>query len=64
MGFQESIFNVVRKSVYHRRYHIQNTIFDIRKRNNIQVSTIDENKILETFERIKSELPQIKHKNS
>ena len=48
VDFQESIFNTVRKSVFHRKYHIKNTIFDIRKRNNIQISTNDEIKILET----------------
>ena len=49
VDFQESIFNIVRKLVFHRKYHIKNTIFDIRKRNNIQISTNDEIKILETF---------------
>ena len=49
VDFQESIFNIVRKSVFHPKYHIKNTILDIRKRNNIQISTNDEIKILETF---------------
>ena len=35
----------MRKSVYHREYHINNTIIDIEQKYNIKISTCQKNKI-------------------
>ena len=59
VDFYDNRHNIIQKSVYHRKYHIQNTIFDKCKRYNIQISTNDKNKILDIFEKIESVLPQI-----
>ena len=49
VDFYDNRHNIIQKSVYHRKYHIQNTIFDKCKRYNIQISTHDKNKILDIF---------------
>ena len=59
VDFYDNRHNIIQKSVYHRNYNIQNTIFDKCKRYNIQISTNDKNKILDIFEKIESVLPQI-----
>ena len=41
VDFYDNRHNIIQKSVYHRKYHIQNTIFDKCKRYNIQISTND-----------------------
>ena len=43
---------IVRKSVYHRKYHIQNTINDISAKHRLQISVKNRTKICRIFEEI------------
>ena len=52
IGYIENKFKIMRKSIYHRKYHIQNAIFDIGTRYNMHILTNDKNKISEIFEKI------------
>ena len=38
INFYESRSNIVKKSVYHRRYHVKNSIYDISSKNKIQIT--------------------------
>ena len=49
IDFHENRHKIFRKSVYHRKYHICNTINSICSKDNIQITTIDKNMILEIF---------------
>ena len=49
IGYIENKFKIMRKSIYHRKYHIQNAIFDIGTRYNMHILTNDKNKISEIF---------------
>ena len=59
VDFYDDRHRIIRKSLCRRKYHIQNTLFDKYKRYNIQLSTNDKYRILESFEKIESVLPQI-----
>ena len=45
VDFYENRHKLKRKSVYHREYHINNTIIDIEQKYNIKISTCQKNKI-------------------
>ena len=45
VDFYYNMNRFVRKSVYHRKYHINNTIIDIEQKYNIKISTCQKNKI-------------------
>ena len=45
VDFYENKHRFMRKSVYHREYHINNTIIDIEQKYNIKISTCQKNKI-------------------
>ena len=47
IDFHENRHKIFRRSVYHRKYHICNTIGSIYSKDNIQITTIDKNMILE-----------------
>ena len=52
IDFHENRHKIIRKSIYHRKYHICNSISSICRKENIQITTIHKKKILEIFERI------------
>ena len=45
----ENLFKIKRKSVYYRKYHLNNIINDIEKKNNKQINNIIRKKILKAF---------------
>ena len=55
----ENKFKIMRNSVHYRKYHIQNVMFNKCSKGNMQITTIDKNKIFEIFKKIESVLPQI-----
>ena len=55
----ENKFKIMKNSVHQQKYHIQKVIFDKCSKDNMQITTIDKNKIFEVFEKNESVLPQI-----
>ena len=55
----ENKFKIMKNSVHLRKHHIQKVIFDKCSKDNMQITTIDKNKIFEIFEKNESVLPQI-----
>ena len=55
----ENKFKIMKNSVHQRKYHIQKVIFDKCNKDNMQITTIDKNKIFEVFEKNESVLSQI-----
>ena len=49
VDFYENKYRIKRKSVYHRKYHINNTILDIKQKYNIEISYYQKNKIDRVF---------------
>ena len=47
-----------RKSVYHRKYHMNNILMDISTKHNITFSVEQKNKIMRIFSEIGKILPQ------
>ena len=52
IDFYDNMYWIRRKSVYHRRYHIQNKIDDISIKNGIQITFRNKAKIYLIFEEI------------
>ena len=59
VNFYENIHRMRRKSVYHRKYHINNILMDISTKHNITFSVEQKNKIMRIFSEIGEILPQI-----
>ena len=59
VNFYENIHRMRRKSVYHRKYHINNILMDISTKHNITFSVEQKNKIMRVFSEIGKILPQI-----
>ena len=59
IDFNENKFKIRRKSVYVRRYHLNNTINKICDENKIQLKHSDQLKIFEIFDKINKVLPEI-----
>ena len=59
INFYENIHKMRRKSVYHRKYHINNILMDISNKHNITFSVEQKNKIMRIFSEIGKILPQI-----
>ena len=55
----ENRHKIKRKSVYHRKYHINNILMDISTKHNITFSVEQKNKIMRIFSEIGEILPQI-----
>ena len=51
--------NIVKNSVYIRRYHVKNSIYDICSKNKIQITHDKINQIIKIFEEIERTLPQL-----
>ena len=49
VDFYENRYRIRRKSVYHRKYHINNTILDIKQKYNIEISCHQKCKIDRVF---------------
>ena len=59
VNFYENIHRMKRKSVYHRKYHINNILMDISTKHNITFSVEQKNKIMRIFSEIGKIFPQI-----
>ena len=59
VDFYENRYRMRRKSVYHRKYHINNILMDISTKHNITFSVEQKNKIMRIFSEIGDILPQI-----
>ena len=53
----ENIHRIKRKSVYHRKYHIENLLNDISIKNNIQITPQQRNQIYKIFVEIGTVIP-------
>ena len=52
IDFYENKHRFMRKSVYHREYHINNTIIDIEQKYNIKISTCQKIRLMLYFVRL------------
>ena len=59
VDFYENKYRMKRKSVYHRKYHINNVLMDISKRYRITYSVDQKNKIMRIFSVIGKIIPQV-----
>ena len=59
VDFYENRHKIKRKSVYHRKYHINNILMDISTKHNITFSVEQKNKIMRIFSEIGKIFPQI-----
>ena len=59
INFYENLYRIRRKSVYHRKYHLNNILMDIGTKYNITFSVEQKNKIMRIFSEIGKILPQI-----
>ena len=59
VDFYENRYRMRRKSVYHRKYHLNNILMDISTKHNITFSVEQKNKIMRIFSEIGEILPQI-----
>ena len=59
INFYENLYRIRRKSVYHRKYHLNNILMDISTKYNMTFSVEQKNKIMRIFSEIGKILPQI-----
>ena len=59
INFYENLYRIRRKSVYHRKYHLNNILMDISTKHKITFSVKQKNKIMRIFSEIDKILPQI-----
>ena len=59
VNIYENRHRMKRKSVYHRKYHMNNILMDISTKHNITFSVEQKNKIMRIFSEIGKILPQI-----
>ena len=59
VNFYENRHRMKRKSIYHRKYHINNILMDISTKHNITFSVEQKNKIMRIFSEIGKIFPQI-----
>ena len=59
INFYENLYRIRRKSIYHRKYHLNNILMDIGTKYNITFSVEQKNKIMRIFSEIDKILPQI-----
>ena len=60
INFYENLYRIRRKSVYHRKYHLNNILMDISTKHKITFSVEQKNKIMRIFSEIGVILDQIK----
>ena len=59
INFYENLYRIRRKSIYHRKYHLNNILMEMSLKQNIKFSIEQRNKILRIFYEIGEILPQI-----
>ena len=59
INFYENLYRIRRKSIYHRKYHLNNILMDIGTKYNITFPVEQKNKIMRIFSEIGKILPQI-----
>ena len=59
IDFYENKYRMKRKSVYHRKYHVNNILMDITSKYNITFSVDQKNRIMKIFSEIGNIFPQI-----
>lgn len=59
INFYENKYKIVKKSIYERKYHLENTIIDISNKYKLHISSHDRMKIHQIFKEIDKILPQI-----
>ena len=59
VDFHENKNKIVKKSVYQRKYHLDNVLNDITSKNGWQLSVHNKNRIHDIFQKIDKILPQI-----
>ena len=59
VDFYENRHKMKRKSVYHRKYHVNNILMDITLKYNITFSVDQKNRIMKIFSEIGKNFPQI-----
>ena len=59
IDFYENMYKIRRRSVYHRKYHIENTLNSICYENKITLTYKQRDKIYKTFEIIGSVIPSV-----
>ena len=60
INFYENLYRIRRKSVYHRKYHLNNILMDISTKHKMTFSVERKNKIMRIFSEIGVILDQIK----
>ena len=60
INFYENLYRIRRKSIYHRKYHLNNILMEMSLKQNIKFSIEQRNKILRIFYEIGVILDQIK----
>lgn len=51
IDFHENKYRIVKKSIYQRKYHLENVINDLRSKYNLQISVQNLNKIDNVFKK-------------
>ena len=59
INFYENLYRIRRKSIYHRKYHLNNILMEMSLKQNITFSVEQKNKIMRIFSEIGKILPQI-----
>ena len=59
INFYENLYRIRRKSIYHRKYHLNNILMEMSLKQNIKFSVEQKNKIMRIFSEIGKILPQI-----
>ena len=59
VDFYENKYRMKRKSIYHRKYHINNILMDVTSKYNITFSVNQKNRIMKIFSEIGKIFPQI-----
>ena len=59
INFYENLYRIRRKSIYHRKYHLNNILMEMSLKQNIKFSVEQKNKIMRIFSEIDKILPQI-----
>ena len=59
IDFSENMYKIRKKSVYIRKYHVQNVLLDIDLKNRLQISRAIINRVCKTFDQISTFLPQV-----
>ena len=62
IDFYDNMYRIQRKSVYHRKYHIENVLFSISSENNIYLNYCQKEKIHKVFVEIDSVLHKVDYK--